>query len=285
MATLLDELSQLISALDENEIEYALCGGLALTIHGFPRATFDIDILIQPESLEKGYEVAAQFGYDIRGLDMSFKERDESEKGIGREKEKRRKGERRKPFMSEEKSIVWRRFEAIGAGHEFARVFSERSKHFLEGTAIFVDQKKFCKLDYKIECDEIWKTLNAKVSGFAGDEKIEIEIAADSNKIWTMNGEEISAVQNCIDVDLNFSPVTNTLPIRRLNLEIGAKAKVRAAWLRFPSFKLEVLEQIYERNGENRYAYESAGGKFRTEIETDEFGLATSYGDFWKAEK
>lgn len=75
MATLLDELSQLITALDENKIEYAVCGGLALTIHGFPRATFDIDVLIRPESLEKGYEIAAQFGYDVRGLDMSFKER------------------------------------------------------------------------------------------------------------------------------------------------------------------------------------------------------------------
>lgn len=75
MATLLDELSQLISALDENEIEYAVCGGLALTIHGFPRATFDIDILIRPESLEESYKVAARYGYDIRGLDMSFKEK------------------------------------------------------------------------------------------------------------------------------------------------------------------------------------------------------------------
>lgn len=74
MATLLDELSNIISALNENEIEYAVCGGLALTIHGFPRATFDIDVLIRPESLEKAYEIAAQFEYDIRGLDMSFKE-------------------------------------------------------------------------------------------------------------------------------------------------------------------------------------------------------------------
>ncbi len=47
MAMLLDELSQLISALNENEIEYAVCGGLALAIHGFARATLDIDILIQ----------------------------------------------------------------------------------------------------------------------------------------------------------------------------------------------------------------------------------------------
>jgi hypothetical protein len=74
MSTLLDELSQLISALNENEIEYAVCGGLALTIHGFPRATFDIDILIKAESLEKAYDVAAKYGYDIHGLDISFKE-------------------------------------------------------------------------------------------------------------------------------------------------------------------------------------------------------------------
>lgn len=75
MSTLLDELSQLISALDAGGIEYAVCGGLALTIHGFPRATFDIDILIRAESLEKSCEIAARYGYDIRGLDVSFKER------------------------------------------------------------------------------------------------------------------------------------------------------------------------------------------------------------------
>ncbi|MBA3633773.1 MAG: nucleotidyltransferase family protein [Acidobacteria bacterium] len=75
MATLLEELSQLISALNENKIEYAVCGGLALAIHGFARATLDIDILIQPESLEKAYKVGAENGFDIRGLDISFKER------------------------------------------------------------------------------------------------------------------------------------------------------------------------------------------------------------------
>jgi hypothetical protein len=75
MATLLDELSRLVSALDEYGIEYAVCGGLALTIHGFPRATFDLDILIQAESLDKAFEIAAERGYDIRGLDITFKER------------------------------------------------------------------------------------------------------------------------------------------------------------------------------------------------------------------
>jgi len=75
MATLLEELDALISALNENEIEYAVCGGLALAIHGFARATLDIDILIQPESLEKAYKIGAEKGFDIRGLDISLKER------------------------------------------------------------------------------------------------------------------------------------------------------------------------------------------------------------------
>ena len=75
MATLLDELSALISALDENNFEYAVCGGLSMAIHGFARATLDIDILIREESLEKAYKIAAEKGFDIRGLDISFKER------------------------------------------------------------------------------------------------------------------------------------------------------------------------------------------------------------------
>ena len=75
MATLLDELSGLISALDENGVEYAVCGGLSMAIHGFARATLDIDVLIREESLEKVYKIAEKKGFDIRGLDISFKER------------------------------------------------------------------------------------------------------------------------------------------------------------------------------------------------------------------
>ena len=52
--SLLKELSALVSALDENEIEYAVCGGLAMAVHGFARATLDIDLLIRPESLDGG---------------------------------------------------------------------------------------------------------------------------------------------------------------------------------------------------------------------------------------
>ena len=84
--------------------------------------------------------------------------------------------------------------------------------------------------------------------------------------VWRLIGspcrELRPVVSGCIDLDLNFSPSTNLLPIRRLNLSVGQQATVRAAWLRFPSFALEPLDQLYRRVGESSYRYESASGKF-----------------------
>lgn len=75
MSVLAEELRLLVGEFNDREIEFALCGGLAVAAHGFARATQDIDFLIREESLEKAYAAAASVGFDIRGLDISFKER------------------------------------------------------------------------------------------------------------------------------------------------------------------------------------------------------------------
>ena len=63
---------KLIKLLDEYEINYALCGGLAMAVHARPRATIDIDMLILAESLEKVLPIALKLGYNVRGKDLSF---------------------------------------------------------------------------------------------------------------------------------------------------------------------------------------------------------------------
>jgi len=182
----------------------------------------------------------------------------------------------------QEQSIIWNRLDR--PGHEYARVFFEQSRGHLSGTAIFVYEKEFCRLDYSVECDSEWKTLAGKVAGYVGDKIIKTAITADSKHHWRPNGRECPDVENCTDIDLNFSPVTNLLPVRRLNLAVGEKAAVRAAWLRFPSFALEPLEQIYERVDKTKYRYESAGGQFVTELLVNDFGLVTEYPNFWQVE-
>jgi hypothetical protein len=181
-----------------------------------------------------------------------------------------------------ERAIIWRRIDK--PGHEFARLSLIDSCWSLDGTAVFVHEGLPCRLDYLLECDSQWLTLSGKIAGRVGDEVIEVEISVDPARRWRLNGEECAEVESCVDLDLNFSPSTNLLPIRRLNLAVGQEAGVRAAWLRFPSFKLEPLEQMYRRIDTLIYRYESAGGKFVTELEVDEAGFVTHYPNFWRME-
>ncbi|MDQ2921287.1 MAG: hypothetical protein M3R52_06730 [Acidobacteriota bacterium] len=69
---LYNEFRLLIAALDEHQIDYAICGGLAMAIYDRPRATVDIDLLIMSESLDRVIAIATTLGYTIRGLDMTF---------------------------------------------------------------------------------------------------------------------------------------------------------------------------------------------------------------------
>ena len=72
MLDILDELRKLVAILDEHAIDYALCGGMAMSVHGRARTTIDINLLILSNSLEAVFGIAKSLGYNIRGKDMSF---------------------------------------------------------------------------------------------------------------------------------------------------------------------------------------------------------------------
>jgi hypothetical protein len=181
--------------------------------------------------------------------------------------------------QNETVSILWRRLDQ--PGHESAKLVFQNSCWHLNGTAVFANKRQSCRLDYLVICDSAWQTLSGKIAGWVGNELIEIELAIDSEGRWQLNGTECPQVAGCIDLDLNFSPSTNLLPIRRLGLAVGQEAQVRAAWLRFPSFTLEPLEQIYRRLNATTYRYESAGGKFVAELQVNAAGFVTHYPNFW----
>ena len=71
---LFKEFSQLVTAFKREKIDYALCGGLAMAVYAFPRATLDIDILIEQDTLEKAKETAQGLGFSIDAGLMKFKE-------------------------------------------------------------------------------------------------------------------------------------------------------------------------------------------------------------------
>ena len=72
MSTLLEEFTNFTNTLNQKEIRYAVCGGWAMAIHGLPRATIDIDLLVLLEDLNDVWEVAKSLGYNVKGLPLHF---------------------------------------------------------------------------------------------------------------------------------------------------------------------------------------------------------------------
>jgi hypothetical protein len=182
--------------------------------------------------------------------------------------------------VREAASILWRRLDR--PGHEAAQLRATPAEWHVAGAAVFGHDGVPCRLDYSIACDLDWRTRRADVTGWVGNTVVERRIRVEDS--WLLDGETCPAVSGCTDIDLNFSPSTNLLPIRRLRLAIGQSASVRAAWLRFPSFELELLEQVYHRIDEYTYRYESAGGSFVVVLQTDATGFVTEYPGFWSME-
>ncbi|HEV7838999.1 MAG TPA: putative glycolipid-binding domain-containing protein [Gemmatimonadaceae bacterium] len=179
-------------------------------------------------------------------------------------------------------SIEWRRLDL--PGREVAQLAKTADGWELSGLSVFTHDARACRLDYHVTCDEQWITQRCTVSGFIGDDAVAVDITRDSAGFWTMNATPVDALTGCTDVDLGFSPSTNLLPIRRLELKIGASAQVRAAWLRFPELELEVLDQVYTRLAHDRYRYVSAGGAFQRDLTVDDRGFVREYPGLWVAE-
>jgi uncharacterized protein len=129
---------------------------------------------------------------------------------------------------------------------------------------------------YRVEVDAGWRTRGARVEQILEGRHRLLVVGYEGGR-WTVGQEERPDLRGCRDVDLEATPVTNTLPLKRTRLRVGSRADVRAAWVRFPGLEVAPLDQSYERLGRRLYRYRSSTG-YTAEIEVDGFGLVVRYG-------
>lgn len=72
MLDLYEEFRAVVTALEDRDIDYAVCGGLAMAVHGLARATVDIDLLILADALEAVKAAAKKLDYTIDAIPMTF---------------------------------------------------------------------------------------------------------------------------------------------------------------------------------------------------------------------
>ena len=184
--------------------------------------------------------------------------------------------------MIPQSSVFWKHIDGSASLEQCALSKDEKNWQ-IKGTLIsIVEGNKPIKAEYSVICDLRWQTREADLSIATSEgSPRSMKIIVDLSQRWWVQGREHGELRGCFDLDIGLSPSTNTLPIRRLNLPIGNAAEISVAWLDLPTFKIQLASQKYSRTGEQAYRYENIKTGLSADLDVDELGLVTSYGNVW----
>lgn len=170
--------------------------------------------------------------------------------------------------------VAWRRSDEVETD-EHCTVTLRDGGLALVGTVLGAEGGVPVRIEYRVLADGAGVTTAAHVRDLRGFEQRTLTIERDPKGNWTVDGTVVKALKGCTDVDLGCSPSTNTLPVRRLGLGVGASRKIQAAWIQFPELTVIKAAQTYTRIDEFTYRYATA--TFEAELTVDDDGLVAAY--------
>jgi hypothetical protein len=163
----------------------------------------------------------------------------------------------------------------VGAVDGFEVVYF--GPRLLRGCTSAVEGGRPYAVRYESTLDEHWRTREAHVSSDTVDGHRSTVLAADGRGHWTVDGVEAPQLDGLLDVDLEASACTNTLPIHRLALPDGEAVRASAVYVRALDLSVTRLDQTYRRAARRTFDYSAEGGAFEAVLTYDDAGLIVDY--------
>jgi len=137
------------------------------------------------------------------------------------------------------------------------------------------------EIDYVVEARPDWSTRSARIDIPALATLFEVQVSPQGR--WVIDGEHRPDLDGALDIDLGWTPATNSLPIRRLSVRTGVPVATRVGWLKWSELVFMKAKQSYTSHGEGRWTY--ASGNFSADLVVDELGVVIDYGSppIWRA--
>lgn len=179
------------------------------------------------------------------------------------------------------RSTMWRRIDVDGM--EACSIKKHGLGRVTSGMVIYAARNTLVRIKYSVACTSEWKCYTAKIDRWVGANKSTVDLQRLEDGRWSANDQIIVGVDDLLDIDLGFTPATNTNAIKRLNLDIGSSAELTAVWLDDESWTFKPLKQRYERLSKNTYRYVSIDSGYQADLTVDDFGLVQVYPKLWKA--
>jgi hypothetical protein len=173
----------------------------------------------------------------------------------------------------------WRHTDAR-TGYEVLLCSSTATAHRLRGATTAVESGVGWSVGYRIDLDRRWCTRRAEVVATTGTGEHRVSLSTSGQR-WVVDGRARPDLDGCVDVDLESSAATNTLPVHRLRFEPGEPVSVPAAYVRADDLRVHRMEQLYTLVDSTADGltvdYESATFGFACRLRVDPAGLVVDY--------
>ncbi|HEY8581588.1 MAG TPA: putative glycolipid-binding domain-containing protein [Capillimicrobium sp.] len=166
---------------------------------------------------------------------------------------------------------AWRFVDAVDG---FEVVYPEPGR--LRGHTSAVEDGRPYAVSYEIALDDAWRTREVRVSSDTVAATRSTILQSDGEGRWSVDGAPAPHLDGLVDVDLEASACTNTLPVHRLAMPLGEAVAASAVYVEALDLTVRRLDQTYRRLDEHRFAYTSEGG-FEAELVYDGAGLVVEY--------
>ncbi|MGB3330238.1 MAG: putative glycolipid-binding domain-containing protein, partial [Thermomicrobiales bacterium] len=150
--------------------------------------------------------------------------------------------------MSEREAIrdyLWQPWEAAGSEHLRLWPSAHGGDMQVDSQLVIAgeDGEHLLRGSYRIVLDAAWRVRSLRVACEQEDgTAIGIALQSDRAGHWRDgSGTDLPDLDGCLDIDIAATPFTNTLPIRRLDLQPGQPVELRVVYIAIPTLDLSAM--------------------------------------------
>jgi hypothetical protein len=172
------------------------------------------------------------------------------------------------------RNVKWRLMGGIGL--ESALVDFQHTGMKAEGPVIGDRGGTSYALSYNLATNPEGSLISASVVVQGGKR---LQLKSNGEGEWKdERGLVLEHLRGCIDIDIAATPLTNTLPIRRLALAEGSRQVIKVVYIAVPDLSVRAVDQAYMRlRARGLYRYEGLTSRFEAELAVDDDGIVLDY--------
>ena len=169
------------------------------------------------------------------------------------------------------------------AYHSLEHCVLTHSDESIEVNSVIVgaNDDKIFRIDYSIKVNRNWESIFLEVKTQLSEKEVSINCHSDGRGNWTKNGEAVNEFKDCIDIDISLTPLTNSLPINRLQWALNKPQQINVLFLDILSQEMLVVKQRYTKLSDTEYKFENVPNDFEAIITVDESGMVVNYPELF----